>query len=711
MSTQYENQAWLDNWLRLKAKAEQKDFNNLVSVKEKVRTIAFIQQKRKGKIIIEDYPELTQLNLSNNELEEIIIRNCPDLKLVSLGHNKLTKLTIENCPSIQEIYTHNNKLTNWEVDVEDLKSKNLRTISYSANPLTSEEKTRLDALGLPNTAQKSRFNGKAKDYLNNKYPLAIRASIEKLDISELGLSGGLNLTGFTNLKYLNCSGNDLIFLNLIDSTQLERLDCSNNQLTDLDVRENKNLQELYANNNQLTDLDVRNLANLHTLILTQNKLDELELSDLTNLKYLNCGLNKLDELELTNNLKLKNLYCYGNKIRELKIKHLSELENLYCYHNLLENLICTNLKKLKELYCAHNSEAILLQENDDILNICLKKIDVKGCDSLEILDCAENIGICDLILIDLPKLHFVSCKENSLKKLQLKNCPKLEYLDFSIQTRYFLKKLGGRKRIMKKFVDTNLDIDSYDNLKEIFYSKNAIVSDWKNCPKLEILGIGEEVIAKDENGNDKSYYKVKEINVLAIRNTEKIQNILANSNDYSSDDLFNLEKEDLYGIPNDLRQQLIQLGFKKIKDKFTDEWYGTGEEESNPSSEEENIEDDELPVDTPLSTPPSEDEDEEETPSKQKKPDFEKLYYELLARVEKGEITLKNQELITNSNLSEDKKRELYRIITKNQEINQGGQPTTNYLPWIIGSLGIILVIGVFGYLFSKKKKNNNSLT
>jgi len=108
---EYENQHWLTNWLKQHLKHEEEEFNNLDKVKEKIRTITFVQMKLKGKVVIEDFPELTQLNLSNNEFEEIIIRNCPDLKLVSLAHNQLTKLKIENCPSVKEIYTHNNQLT------------------------------------------------------------------------------------------------------------------------------------------------------------------------------------------------------------------------------------------------------------------------------------------------------------------------------------------------------------------------------------------------------------------------------------------------------------------------------------------------------------------------------------------------------------------------------------------------------------------------
>jgi len=142
---EYENPHWLTNWLKQLSKHEKEEFNNLDKVKEKIRAITFVQMKLKGKVVIENFPKLTQLNLSNNDLEEIIIRNCPDLKLVSLAHNELTKLKIENCPSIQEIYTHNNQLKEWDVPAEDLKNQNLRIISYSNNPLSVEEKARLDA--------------------------------------------------------------------------------------------------------------------------------------------------------------------------------------------------------------------------------------------------------------------------------------------------------------------------------------------------------------------------------------------------------------------------------------------------------------------------------------------------------------------------------------------------------------------------------------
>ncbi|CAJ0767237.1 24404_t:CDS:2, partial [Entrophospora sp. SA101] len=321
----------------LKAKQEEKDFNNLASVKEKIRTLCFIQQGYTGKVVIENFPDLTQLNLGNNELEEIIIHNCPDLKLVQVAHNKLTKLKIENCPNVQENYTHNNQLTN-------------------------EEKVRLDALGLKDRKQ------------NAKYPLDKRNEVEKLDLSSLGLQGELNLEGFTNLKSLDCSDNELTDLDLYECKKLEYLDCSNNYQNEegidfLDVSACKELKELHANH---------------------------------------CSLN------LTNNKKLKHIYCYENQIEELEVKHLTELENSFCYHNNLRKLDCSGLKNLKDLYCANASI--------DFDNL-LKTLNVDGCEALENLDCAENNGLNELNLINLPKLSFVSIKEYGLNQLEIKNCP------------------------------------------------------------------------------------------------------------------------------------------------------------------------------------------------------------------------------------------------------------------------------------------------
>ena len=55
-----------------------------------------------------------------------------------------------------------------------------------------------------------------------------------------------------------------------------------------------------------------------------------------------------------------------------------------------------------------------------------------GCNSLEILNCAEN-HLENLTISDKPNLETVSCKETSLRNLKIEICPNLEFLDFSRQ--------------------------------------------------------------------------------------------------------------------------------------------------------------------------------------------------------------------------------------------------------------------------------------
>lgn len=72
------------------------------------------------------------------------------------------------------------------------------------------------------------MDGEAQEWLDERYPLAKRANIEKLDLSSLGSQGDLKLEGFVNLKRLDCSDNELEGLDIKDCGKLEYLDCSNN---------------------------------------------------------------------------------------------------------------------------------------------------------------------------------------------------------------------------------------------------------------------------------------------------------------------------------------------------------------------------------------------------------------------------------------------------------------------------------------------------
>ncbi len=68
----------------------------------------------------------------------------------------------------------------------------------------------------------------------------------------------LNLSGCTELTYLNCSSSNLTGLDLSGCTSLTHLDCSYNQLTYLDLSANTGLEYLNCAANPLSCLDLRN---------------------------------------------------------------------------------------------------------------------------------------------------------------------------------------------------------------------------------------------------------------------------------------------------------------------------------------------------------------------------------------------------------------------------------------------------------------------
>jgi len=93
------------------------------------------------------------------------------------------------------------------------------------------------------------------------------------------------------------------------------------------------------------------------------------------------------------------------------------------------------------------------------------------CDSLEILDCAEN-SLEKLDLSNLQNLTFISAKENQLREINA-NSPKITYLDIS-----------------KQFIDKNADV----NIEQILNNPdNYSLDDLLKIGKKDIKGIDEEL--------------------------------------------------------------------------------------------------------------------------------------------------------------------------------------------------------------------------
>ena len=134
--------------------------------------------------------------------------------------------------------------------------------------------------------------------------------IQRLDLSNKGLTNLYGIEVYSNLKYLFCNDNPgLTKIDVRKLTKLERLECNRNALTELKVNGLSNLQVLSCSQNQLTSLDLTGLTNLRTLSCSQNQLTSLDLTGLTSLEIFYCHENRMTHLDITMLPALTTLMC------------------------------------------------------------------------------------------------------------------------------------------------------------------------------------------------------------------------------------------------------------------------------------------------------------------------------------------------------------------------------------------------------------------
>ena len=163
--------------------------------------------------------------------------------------------------------------------------------------------------------------------------------LEILDLSNCGLTGSFDVSGFTNLGCLYISRNELTEIKGLDKlTKLTRLDIDGNKLTQIPTLEYMTqLQDLYIGENELVEIPgLDKLINLEYISASGNKFKTLpDLSALTKLKYLYVSNNELESLpDMQGLTSLTDLLLNGNMLttlpnmKGLGIEYFSVKENL-----------------------------------------------------------------------------------------------------------------------------------------------------------------------------------------------------------------------------------------------------------------------------------------------------------------------------------------------------------------------------------------------
>src|SRR5687768_16617017 len=73
--------------------------------------------KLTGRLELKNYPNLTDIFLVNNELEEVIIVNCPNLKTINVTNNKITELDIKKIKTDNDTEAGNPTFTDQLIDL------------------------------------------------------------------------------------------------------------------------------------------------------------------------------------------------------------------------------------------------------------------------------------------------------------------------------------------------------------------------------------------------------------------------------------------------------------------------------------------------------------------------------------------------------------------------------------------------------------------
>ena len=182
------------NFLKYVEKIIDTDHSGTLSQEERNATVIYVLGMGiKDLTGIEFFPELENLDCSENQLTQLDVSKNPKLKRLVCYENKLTSLDVSGNTSLTELHCYTNQLTSLNLG----ENANLNKLNCVVNRLTS-----------------------------------------------------LDLSGNANLTILSCSSNLLTSLDVSNNPNLILLDCERNQLTSLNVSKNTELDTLDCSGNK-----------------------------------------------------------------------------------------------------------------------------------------------------------------------------------------------------------------------------------------------------------------------------------------------------------------------------------------------------------------------------------------------------------------------------------------------------------------------------
>ena len=253
-----------------------------------VESIDFSYMNLEGTLDLSNFSSLKSLNLSGNNLTSVNLDNCSSLEEIDCSFNKLTTLDLSDCTNLTSVTCCYNYLDTHEGGtlynaLDDLMFSDCYVNYYpqSVPDNATFDTTELNAL---KTFANTNNNNTALNWLDDSGNIDTKKlqnnvlfeydgskyRVVAIDISDLDISGALDLTSLSLLQELYCENTKVTTLNINGCTKLETLKCDGCELTSITLPSNAN-----AKTSSLYDVSCE-YNYLDTSIFTQDIIKYVE---------------------------------------------------------------------------------------------------------------------------------------------------------------------------------------------------------------------------------------------------------------------------------------------------------------------------------------------------------------------------------------------------------------------------------------------------
>ncbi len=273
---------------------------------------------------IEDFTNLSTLNVTTNNLTTLNVANNANLVSLNCTNNQLTALDVSNNTALFGLECSNNQLTTLDVSSNTA----LSTINFANNQISS------------------------LDVSSNSDLVYVICKNNILTSLNVANGNNTNFTAFNsqdnpNLTCIQVDDATYSTNNwtAIDSTASFSEDCTPAPTTHVpDDNFEQALIDLGYDTAPLDDyVPTANIENVTTLLIPNKNIADLTgIEDFIALEVLNCAQNNLTSLDVSSNSALTELYCYENQLTAIDVSNNTALTAINCANNQLTSLNVAN---------------------------------------------------------------------------------------------------------------------------------------------------------------------------------------------------------------------------------------------------------------------------------------------------------------------------------------------------------------------------------